>query len=140
MGERGACYRIPGQRALPLTPDAYCLWALGKEEGSFFLEWDRGTESLSRIADKLERYAIYYEMKAYRDHLGEMGLRPRLLIVVLDVRRKRKLLHWLAQALAKGRWISLPTILIGVRDDVYADPLGPIWGRPGCSQPMRMTD
>ena len=37
LGERDARYRFRGHgRRLLLSPDGYCLWALGEEEGSFW--------------------------------------------------------------------------------------------------------
>jgi hypothetical protein len=114
-----------------LSPDAYCLWALGAEEGAFFLEWDRGTESMTRLAQKFERYDGYYQVYAHHDHLGEVGLRPRLLIVVPDERRERKVINWLTRRLQKGQFGSLPTTLVSTRDAVLKDPVEPIWRTPG---------
>lgn len=85
LGERDARYQFRGHgRCLLLTPDGYCLWALGEEEGSFFLEWDRGTESMTRFSQKLTRCEEYFRARAYHDYLGEVGMRPRLVIVVPD--------------------------------------------------------
>jgi hypothetical protein len=141
LSERQAHYILPGSsRSLPLTPDAYCLWTLCREEGSFFLEWDRGTESMIRIAEKLARYEVYYRTRAYHDHLGEIGLRPRLLFVVPDERRKGKLTGWVARRLNKGEWASLPTILVATRDEANADPLGSVWRRPDSSGAVRLVD
>ena len=41
LGERRYQFTWHGRRIL-FNPDGYCLWALGEEEGSFFVEWDRG--------------------------------------------------------------------------------------------------
>jgi hypothetical protein len=127
-------------RRLLFTPDAYCLWALDGEEGAFFLEWDRGTESMTRIGEKLARYEAYYGVRAYRDHLGEEGLSPRILFIVPDQRRQRKLTSWAARRLAKGEWPSLPTILIAAAEAAMREPLGRVWHRPGCESPMRFLD
>lgn len=40
-----------------VTPDAYGRWRDGKHEVEWFLEFDFGTEKLSRLAAKLPRYA-----------------------------------------------------------------------------------
>ena len=141
LSEREAHYALPGRgRTLPFTPDAYCLWALSGEEGAFFLEWDRGTESMTRIAEKLARYETYYGLRAYRDHLGENGLQPRILFVVSDERRRKQFIVWLARRLAKGEWRSLPTILIATRGSSSAEPLGPVWRRPGHERRLRLVD
>ena len=99
------------KRAL-LDPDAYCLWASGLEEISFFLEWDKGTESIFRLSQKLQRYEWYHSAQAYQDRLGEIGLRPRVLIVVPDERRERKIASWMGSRLGKGEYGSLPWSLL----------------------------
>ena len=141
LSERQCRYRIPRVgRSLPFTPDAYCLWGLESEEGAFFLEWDRGTESMVRIAEKLARYEVYYRTRAYHDHLGEIGLRPRLLFVVPDERRQRKFVQWMSRNLAQGKLTSLPTILVSTQDEANADPLGSVWQRPDSSRAVRLVD
>ena len=141
LSERQAHYALPGTgRTLPFTPDAYCLWALGSDEGAFFLEWDRGTESMIRLAEKLARYEVYYGLRAYQDHLGEYDLRPRVLFVVPDERRRTKLSSWLARRLVRGEWPSLPSVLTATQAEVDAEPLGEIWYRPGYDEPMRLVD
>ena len=127
-------------REVAFTPDAYCLWALAGEEGAFFLEWDRGTEGVRRIAEKLARYDAYYALQIHHDHLGEIGLRPRLLIVVPDGRREKKLIRWLGKRQSTDDYPSLPTVLIGAWPTVSGDVLGPFWRTPGMGEPMRFSD
>ncbi|MBC7264765.1 MAG: replication-relaxation family protein [Chloroflexi bacterium] len=138
-GEVRYAFTHRGKR-LVLSPDAYCLWALGTEEGSFFLEWDRGTESMTRFAEKLQVYEAYYLVRGYHNHVGEMELRPRLLIVAPDERREKKMVDWMARRLGRGEFPSLPTVLVTARDLVHGDVLGPIWRRPGEEQRMRFVD
>jgi len=141
LGEAEARYQFGGQgRRLLFSPDAYCLWAFGMEEGSFFLEWDRGTESMTRFSQKLARYQAYYQVRAHHDHLGETELRPRLLIVVPDERREKNLVGWMARRLKKGEFAALPTVLVAVRDVVFRDILGPIWHQPGQERGVRLVD
>ena len=87
--------------------------ACGGAEGASFLEWDRGTESLARLADKLTRYDRYYAVELYHDHLGEEGLRPRLLFVVPDARRAQRVRDWMVRRRAQRAYPHLPTVLIG---------------------------
>ena len=141
LSERQAHYALPGSgRSLPFTPDAYCLWTLLREEGSFFLEWDRGTESMTRIAEKLARYETYFGLSAYRDHLGETGMRPRILFVVSGDRRMKNLVAWMARRLRKGEWGSLPTILVATRAHAQSQPLEPFWQVPGDGALRRLVD
>jgi hypothetical protein len=128
LGERQAAHRFYHQgRRRMIAPDAYCLWSLRRREGSFFLEWERGQQSLNVIGDKLDNYDAYYARRAYLEHLGEVGLTPRLAFVVPDNRRQRHLLGRLARQTNRGRWPFLPTVLVGVRAGVLADPFGPTW-------------
>lgn len=134
LGERQAAHRFSHQgRRRMIAPDAYCLWSLPRREGPFFLEWERGYQSLNVIGDKLDGYDAYYARRAYLEHLGEVGLTPRLAFVVPDARRQRHLLNWLGRQRSRGRWNFLPTVLVGVRSAVLADPLGPTWARPETS-------
>jgi hypothetical protein len=141
LGEGEARYPfVQNKKNLLFNPDGYCLWALGGEEGSFFLEWDRGTESMTRFSQKLERYEEYYKIRAYHDHLGQVGLRPRLLLVVPDERREEKLCRWLARRQEKRQFESLPSILVAPRDAVLADILGSIWRMVGGVERIRLID
>jgi len=132
LGEGEARYSFASQgKRIVLSPDAYCLWSFGPDEGAFFLEWDRGTESMTRLSEKLQHYQTYYQLQGYHDHLGEMGLRPRILIVVPDARREQRLIDWIAARQGKGDFAALPTILVSTRDEVLTRMLEPIWLRPG---------
>ena len=140
-GEREVRYQFAWHgRRLLFNPDGYCLWALGIEESSFFLEWDRGTESMTRFSQKITRYEGYFRLRAYHNHLGEMGMKPRLLIVAPDERREKKLVDWIAGKLEKGEFASLPTTLVAARDLVFLNILGLIWRKPGVEQRMRLVD
>lgn len=143
LGESEARFQgTAGGRRLVIAPDAYCLWRRGGAEGVFFLEWDRGTESLARLADKLTRYDRYYAVELYHDHLGEEGLRPRLLFVVPDARRAERVRDWLVRRRAQRAYPHLPTVLIGRQERVQADPLGWVWERAdgGVDGPVRLVD
>lgn len=141
LGEWEARYQFEwGGHRLTLTPDGYCLWAVSGKEGAFFLEWDRGTESMRRFSQKMTRYEAYYRVRAYRNHLGEMGLKPRLLIVAPDDRREKKLADWIGRRLDRDEFGSLPTILVAVRDLVFLDILGRIWRKAADEQRIRLVD
>jgi hypothetical protein len=141
LGEGDARYQFArGGKRLLLNPDGYCLWALGHEESSFFLEWDRGTESMTRFSQKLVRYEAYYLTNAHHDHLGQVGLKPRLLIVVPDERREDNMSSWMARRRKKGEFASLPTVLVATRDFVFADILGSIWRMAGGEERVRLID
>lgn len=141
LGEVEARYQFDWHgRRLTLTPDAYCLWSYDGLEGSFFLELDRGTESMQRLAQKLARYGQYYSCDAHVDHLGNLGLKPRILFVVPDDRRRDRMVRWLASRRGTPSEAALPTILMAVRDDVLNDGLAAVWYRAGRSEPTRFVD
>ena len=59
------------------------------------------------FSQKLTRCEEYFRARAYHDYLGEVGMRPRLVIVVPDRRRERKLVSWMARRLSRGEFSSL---------------------------------
>jgi hypothetical protein len=141
LGERQALHRFYHQgRRRAIAPDAYCLWSLKGREGSFFVEWERGHQSLNVIADKLDSYDAYYARRAYLEHLGEVGLTPRLVFVVPDVRRHRQLLGWLSRQQVRRRWRFLPTVLVGIRASVMASPLEAAWSNPAVVGTVKLFD
>ena len=110
-----------------LSPDAAFGWEKAGLEGSCFLEWDRGTQSLATFAEKLERYDEYYQLRRYRDHLGD-PLKPRLLVVCGDGEREERVLGYV---IAKSsRFAHLPTIFVSTRDKAVSAPLGSVWRTP----------
>jgi hypothetical protein len=132
LGEREAAFRFYHQgRKRMIAPDAYCLWSRAGKASSFFLEWERGTQGLVVLAAKLDGYDAYYTRRGYLEHLGEVGLTPRLVFVFPQERRAREFRGWLDRHINRGRWRFLPTILVGVRLRVLGEPLGKVWGKPG---------
>ena len=95
---------------------------------------------MTRFSQKLTRYGAYYRLRAYHNHLGEMGLRPRLLIVAPDERRMERLVDWIARRLERGEFAFLPTILVAARDLLFLDILGRIWRKPGDEHCMRLVN
>ena len=141
LGEAEArCRFLWHGRRLTLTPDAYCFWIHAATEGSLFLELDRGTESLQRLAQKLARYGEYFSCRAYIEHLGGMGLKPRILFVVPGMRRRERIVRWLAVRRGTPPEAALPTVLVAVQSEVMVDALGAIWYRAGQAEPMRFVD
>jgi hypothetical protein len=141
LGEREARYALPNRgRQAPFTPDAYCLWSLSGFDSAFFLEWDQGTESMMRIGEKLERYDSYYLQRAYLDHLGDSGVRPRILFVACTERGRDSLCEWIGRQLSRGRFGSLPTVLVACSSDALVRPLEHVWCPPRGGGPERLAD
>jgi hypothetical protein len=104
------------------VPDALVHWRRRRREGTFFLEWDRGTEVLATLTAKLGRYAAYARSRGHRQLLPGLGLRPRLVIVASPTRAHR-LVTFIRQ-----HPIGL-TVLVGVPQDALHDPLQLSWSR-----------
>ena len=113
-----------GRRGWPV-PDGVAHWRLPQREGSFLLEWDRGTETLGVLAAKLSRYSTYWRARGHRVLVPGLGLRPRLLVVVQSPERATRLVRWLAE---RRRELTTTT-LIGVASNAFDDPLGAHWWR-----------
>ncbi|MCD5312981.1 replication-relaxation family protein [Kineosporia babensis] len=100
-----------------IHPDGHGVWqeqaGLGEpiRQVGFFLEYDRGTETLGVLLAKLEAYA----------HLLRMGEQPTVLFWLESALRERHLHQRLAEAhLAAGL-----TVASTCTDVAQADPLGP---------------
>ena len=124
------------QRCWPV-PDALVHWRLEAWEGTFLLEWDRGSESLAVLTAKIARYGAYWRSRGHRQLVPGLGLRPRLAIVVPAVERAQRLIAWFE---SRPRQSFSGTLLIGLRDGVLAAPLGESWWRSDRSGIGRLQD
>lgn len=125
LGEAAFRGLFLGRPGWPI-PDALVHWRLPDREGTFLLEWDRGSESLAVVARKVVRYASYWRVRGHRELLPGLGLKPRLAIVVQSSERQHRLIRWLLER--RGEPL-LATILVGVGSEVLRDPLGHAWWR-----------
>lgn len=129
VGEPALRSLLKGRTAWPV-PDALVHWRLARQEGTFFLEWDRGSESVAVLVAKLGRYGAYTRERGHHVLLPGLGLRPRLAIVVNES-RKARLITYLS-----GRRNAPPlTVAIGAQAVVVADPLSPAWWRSDLGAP-----
>ena len=125
LGEPALRGLLRGRTGWPV-PDAVVHWRLAAREGTFMLEWDRGSESLAVVAAKLPRYAAYWRTRGYRELLPGLGLRPRLAIVLDSKERKERMTRWIPE---KQRQLGLATILVADDASATKTPLGPVWWR-----------
>jgi len=114
---------LAGQRGWPV-PDALVHWRLHGREGAFFLEWDRGTESLALLTAKLARYARYFEARGHRLVIPGLKLKPRLAVVVRHAREWRVI-----SDLEGARGLSRMTVALSSMDRVLLEPLADVWWR-----------
>jgi hypothetical protein len=98
-----AAYALSGIR-----PDGHGIWQVGEHTTGFWLEYDRGTETIATVLGKLRNYA----------RLAEASPRYPVLLRVPSQRRERNLLDALA-----GLPAGLP-VATGVHGE---HPAGPVW-------------
>jgi len=111
-------FTLGGERRV-LAPDARIRWG----ERTLFVEVDRGTSSLNRLADKLR---TYYRFRGCAEH-RRFGERFCLLVVAPDTGRERQ---WLEQTsrLAAEYDVSPLDILTTTREMMRKRGIGaPIW-------------
>jgi hypothetical protein len=92
-----------GGRRRWLRPDGAGKLRVGDEAFPFLLEWDRGTERLPVLAEKLARYAAYY--RACRTS----GAEPLALLFVTTTPRREELVWQLAARLLRDASAHLRT-------------------------------
>lgn len=119
------------------VPDALVHWRIQGREGTFMLEWDRGTETLAVLTAKLSRYLTFWRMRGHRETLPGLGLRPRLVIVVASAERVSRLRDWLVSVSGKG---PMGTVLLGFSKEVLAVPLGQTWWRSDTGKTGRLAE
>ena len=115
------------QPAAPI-PDALVHWRLRDREGTFLLEWDRGTETLAVLTAKLSRYTSFLRSHGHQRLLPGLGLRPRLVIVTSRSRAGRLQVHVQKHPLPV-------TVMIGADREVLGDPLMRVWWRSDTEGP-----
>ena len=135
VGEAALRSLLFSRRDWPIA-DALVHWRKRGREGTFMLEWDRGTETLAVLTGKLSRYLEFWRSHGHRDTLPGLGLKPRLVIVVASPERASRLQAWLD---GQRRQPFGATILLGVARQVLADPLGPVWWRVDANKQSQLT-
>ncbi|MFI6079253.1 replication-relaxation family protein [Actinoplanes sp. NPDC051343] len=98
-----------GQR---IHPDGHGVWAEHDRETGFFLELDRGTEPLARLADKLS---------SYRRLVAEGGPPYAVLFALPNRTREQNLHRRLADRPESG------LIVASTSPESGDDPAGPVW-------------
>lgn len=117
-------------RKISQKPDAFLRY-LRQPTGhhDFFIEVDRGTESLTRIKTTALAYRAYYTSGGFLRNHGRKGSRLqdfpfRVLFVCLNETRRNNLCE--SMLFLQPRPISTQTWFATLHE-LLADPLGPIW-------------
>jgi hypothetical protein len=119
FGPREAAARMGEKMRGTLRPDAELILTTQAGPADLLLEWDRGTETLGRLEEKLHRYRTA-ERKLY-EHPG-----PRSILFVVPGRRRLDNLRELCTDLSDGSWPILATTAVELRT---AGPLARVWER-----------
>jgi hypothetical protein len=119
FGSREAAARIGEKMRGSLRPDAELILLAPAGPVDLLLEWDRGTEPLERLEEKVHRYRTA-ERKLY-EYPG-----PRSVLFGVRGRRRLDNLRELCTDLGDGSWPILATTATELR---VAGPLARIWQR-----------
>ena len=124
FGPREAAARMGEKMRGMLRPDAELILTTPAGPVDLLLEWDRGTETLERLDEKVHRYRTA-ERKLY-EYPG-----PRSILFVVPGRRRRDNLRGLCTDVGEGSWPILATTATELR---AAGPLARIWRRLDAEQ------
>jgi len=122
-------------RRVPVQPDGYIrlLEKNGEDapEYHFFLELDKGTETIERLAEKCVNYREYDRSGGYAEFCGgkreDRKSRPFRVLVVCKSEQRR---NNLAERLLQYHPPFSTMILITTLSESVGDPLGKIWMTP----------
>jgi hypothetical protein len=133
FGPRPAAARLGERMRGTVRPDAELLLATMRGPVDLLLEWDRGTERLDRLDEKLRRYRIAEYKLQYEDD------EPRSVLFVLPGRRRLENVRELCGDLDReGSW---PILAVTVGELGAEGALAPIWQRLDAdTPPQRLTD
>jgi hypothetical protein len=119
FGPREAAARMGEKMRGRLRPDSELILAAPAGPIDLLLEWDRGTETLERLDEKVHRYRTA-ERKLY-EYPG-----PRSILIVVPGRRRLANLPELCSDPGEGSWPILATTMTELRT---SGPLARIWQR-----------
>jgi hypothetical protein len=133
FGPRQAAARLGERMRGTVRPDAELILAAARGPVDLLLEWDRGTETLDRLDEKLRRYRKAEYKLNYEDD------EPRSILFVLPGLRRLDNLRELCGDLDRdGRW---PILATTARDLRTAGALAPVWQRLDAdTPPQRLSD
>lgn len=132
-GPRRAAARLGERMRGTVRPDAEVIFVTARGPVDVLLEWDRGTETLDRLDEKLRRYRKAEYKLQYEDD------EPRsVLFVVPGPRRLDNLRELCAQLDRDGSW---PILATTTRELRAQGALTSIWHRLDAGEPaQRLTD
>ncbi len=132
FGPRQAAARLGERMRGTVRPDAELILATTRCAVDLLLEWDRGTETLDRLDEKLRRYRMAEHKLHYDDD------EPRSVLFVVPGRRRLDHLRELCRDLDRdGSWPILAT----TASELHVNgALARIWHRLDADEPSRLTE
>ncbi|HET8821518.1 MAG TPA: replication-relaxation family protein [Thermoleophilaceae bacterium] len=133
FGPRRAAARLGERMRGTVRPDAELILTSERGPVDLLLEWDRGTETLDRLDEKLRRYRKAEYKLRYEDD------EPRSILFVIPGRRRLDNLREVCAELDRdGSW---PILATTARELRALGALGPIWHRLDAAEPTpQLTD
>jgi len=124
------------EKSIPILPDAILLYEVGNLKVRAFLEVDRGTESLRRVASKVRGCLAYLASGNYQRQYGRRTL--RLLIVAPSGRRLASLESAVTATVQRtsahlsGEAVDDLKIWSALQENMHSDTvLGDVWSANG---------
>jgi Replication-relaxation len=129
FGPRQAAARLGERMRGTVRPDAELILTTARGPVDLLLEWDRGTETLDRLDEKLRRYRMAEYKLRYEDE------EPRGILFVIPGRRRLDNLRDLCAELDRdGSW---PILATTARELRAGGALTPVWHRLDADDPPR---
>ena len=132
QGERTsrASFRFRG-RKLAVCPDGYTRYQAATQLHHLFVEVDRATGTLARLAAKIDRYQDYARSGAWEERYPVF---PKLLLTTTSERRLQALL---ARVEPPAEFVLL---CADAAELAARGPLAPIWRQPGAPAPRSLLE
>lgn len=74
-------------------PDIILIYSINKRARIFLIEYDTGTETLTRIRKKIERYNLYFDRQLYlNENWQPTNIRPQLCFISCSEARIKRIL------------------------------------------------
>jgi hypothetical protein len=119
-GTREAAVRLGERMRCAVRPDGEVILLTSSGPVDLLLEWDRGSETLDRLDQKLRRYRMAEHKLRHEDE------EPRSILFVVPGRRRLENLRELCADHRGGDWPILATTTAELH---AGDPLGSVWRR-----------
>ncbi len=113
-----------------VAPDGVCIFSTGKSTLTFFIELDRGTETLGRVKKKLESYVVAYKSGTLTKAFGINDL--RVLIITSSKSRLDNIVDTL-RAIPENQYFACTYRTLVTAENTLTSP---IWYMTSSNEPI----